>query len=363
MNWNKKRVFITGGVGFIGSHLVERLLDAGATLTVVDKLKVLGQGELWEKKLTYYQQLWHSRGYKLEPEFLPQYTLTSADHIALQILDLETDRKTLEELLIKRDIDIVFHMAAIFGGRGFVDTRQADCCIGFGMNHNVIAASQKAGVQHVHLASSACAYPPSLNRPEYLLKEDDILSTGEGWKSSDNSYGFVKLMGELELKSYFEQYGLEGSVARYLTVYGPGEFDESHAIASLIRKALRREDPFIVWGSGMQERGFTYVDDIVAGIIRSAEVIKDATPINLGQDKRYKIKEVAELILQSADYNPKIIYDLQKPEGPFSRALDLTRARTLLGWNPKVDLQEGLRHTYEWAEKSFREYVKIVDTA
>jgi UDP-glucose 4-epimerase len=355
MNWSKKRVFITGGLGFIGSHLVESLLDAGATLTAVDKLKVLGQEKLWEKKLTHYQQLWHSRGFKLESEFLPQYTLTSADHIALQIMDLETDRKTLEELLTKRDIDVVFHMAAVFGGRGFVDTNQADCCVGFGMNHNVIAASYKAGVQHVHFASSACVYPPSLNRPECLLKEDDILSTAEGWKTSDNSYGFVKLMGELELKSYHEQYGLEGSVARYLTVYGPGEFDESHAIAALVRKALRREDPFIVWGSGMQERGFTYVDDIVAGIIRSAEVIKEATPVNLGSDKRYKIKEVAEIILELAGYSPRIIYDRKKPEGPFSRALDITRARTMLGWSPKVELREGLGRTYEWAEKSLQE--------
>jgi UDP-glucose 4-epimerase len=349
MKWSTKRVLVTGGVGFIGSRLVFTLLDLGANLTVVDKLKIRGHEQIWHARLEYYKQTWKDKGFKLCEEYLPRYNLVADDNIALQVLDLERDVEEFEKILRKRDIDIVFHMAAVFGGRGFVDTRPADCCAGFGINHNVISTSYRANVKHVHFASSACVYPPSLNKPSYLLKEDDILSTGEGWKSSDNSYGFVKLMGELELKSYYEQYGLEGSTARYLTVYGPGEFDDSHAIAAFIRRALAKEDPFVVWGNGLQERGFTYVDDIVRGIIRCVEVIKDVTPINLGWDKRYKIKEIVEIIISIAEYKPKVIYDETKPVGPLSRALDITRAKTLLGWNPKVDIKEGLINTYRWA--------------
>ena len=288
-------------------------------------------------------------GYKLEQQLHPHYTIRADDHLPLYVLDIESDPISLEKIMREREIDIVFHLAAVFGGRGFVDQRPADCCAGFAINHNTFAAAYRAGVEHVHFASSACVYPPSLNRPNLLLKEDDILSTGEGWNSSDNSYGFVKLMGELELRSYHDQYGLKGSVARYLTVYGPGEFDESHAIATFIAKAVRKEDPFVVWGTGEQERGFTYVDDIVEGSIRAVEVINDATAVNLGWDKRYKIKDVVEMVVGIAGYKPNIIYDPSKPVGPFSRALDITRAKNLLGWHPKVDLHEGLTKTYRWA--------------
>ncbi|GBC70049.1 GDP-L-fucose synthase [archaeon HR01] len=349
MDIARRRILVTGGVGFIGSKLTIELVRRGATVTVVDKPLKLSSRSFWDLKLNYYTGLWREMGYKLEQVFHPRYTITADDHIVLHVLDLETEPQALENLMREREIDVVFHLAAVFGGRGFVDTRPADCCAGLAINHNVFKAAYRAGVEHVHFASSACVYPPSKNQRGYLLKEEDILSTGEGWYSSDNSYGFVKLMGEMELMSYHIQYGLKGSVARYLTVYGPGEFDESHAIATFIAKAIRREDPFLVWGTGEQERGFTYVDDIVDGTIRAAQVISDASAVNLGWDKRYKIREVVEMVIDIAGYRPKLIFDPQKPMGPFSRALDISRAKTLLGWQPKIDLPEGLYRTYQWA--------------
>jgi UDP-glucose 4-epimerase len=111
---------------------------------------------------------------------------------------------------------------------------------------------------------------------------------------------------------------------------------------------LRREDPFTVWGSGAQERGFTYVSDIVKGQILAAEKIADGTAVNLGTEKRYKIKDVVEMILENVGYKPGLKFDKSKPEGPFSRALDISLARKLLGWEPKVDLDEGLRETLNW---------------
>jgi len=226
------------------------------------------------------------------------------------------------------------------------------------IDHNVISASHEAGVEHLHYSSSACVYPPSLNIPAHLLKEDDILSTGEGWRTSDNLYGFAKLMGEMQLLVLHNEHGFRSSVSRYLTVYGPGELDASHAIAALIEKALDNQDPFTVWGSGMQERGFTYVDDIVNGSILAAEVTTDASPMNLGWDKRYRIRDVAELILQISGHVPRNIhYDLSKPEGPFSRALDISRARAL-GWDPKIDLGDGLRMTIDWHRQSRKDVPK-----
>jgi nucleoside-diphosphate-sugar epimerase len=243
---------------------------------------------------------------------------------------------------------VVFHLAAVFGGREFVDIHQSECSRMLAIDHNVISASYEASVEHLHYSSSACVYPPSLNTPGYLLKEGDALTKGEGWQSSDNLYGFAKLMGEMQLLAFHNEHGFRSSVSRYLTVYGPGEMDSSHAISALLEKALDGQDPYEVWGSGNQERGFTFVDDIVKGSMLTAEVVTDASPTNLGWDKRYRIRDVAELILRISGHVPTDIhYDLSKPEGPFSRALDISRARSL-GWEPTVDLEEGLLQTIDW---------------
>jgi UDP-glucose 4-epimerase len=156
-------------------------------------------------------------------------------------------------------------------------------------------------------------------------------------------------MTEITLKAFTREYGLKTSSCRFLTVYGAGEFPTSHAISMLCDRALRHEDPFIVWGSGEQERGFTYVTDIVEGQVLAAEKIADGTAINLGWDKRYKIREVVDLILKISNHKPKTLsFDRTKPEGPFSRALDVSLAKTLLGWQPRVDLRQGLEWTINW---------------
>jgi nucleoside-diphosphate-sugar epimerase len=335
MNWSKRRVIVTGGAGFIGSSLVDRLLGLGASVTVVDKLLSPDKSWIWGTKLARLSDIYAKHGY---------------ESMQLQCMDLSTERDRFQ--LLATAHDIVFHLAAVFGGREFVDTRQTECSRMLAIDHNVISASYEAGVEHLHYSSSACVYPPSLNTSNHLLKEDDILSTGEGWRTSDNLYGFAKLMGEMQLLAVHKEHGFKSSVSRYLTVYGPGELDASHAIAGLIEKALDNQDPFVVWGSGNQERGFTYVDDIVDGSILATEATTDASPMNLGWDKRYRIRDVAELILRISGHLPrKIHYDLSKPEGPFSRALDISRARAL-GWEPKVDLEEGLRRTIDWHGQS-----------
>jgi len=332
MNWSKRKVIVTGGAGFIGSSLVDKLLGFGAEVMVVDKILLSKESWVWEAKLSRLTEIYHRHGHS---------------HISLAVLDLLKEQDRFQ--LLAQKYDTVFHLSAVFGGREFVDIHQAECSKILATDHNVISASHEAGVQRVHYASSACVYAPSLNKPGYLLNEDDILTTGEGWNSSDNLYGFAKLMGEMQLLAYHREYGLETSASRYLTVYGPGELDATHAIAALMEKALSRQDPYEIWGSGNQERGFTYVDDIVKGSILACEKISDGTPVNLGWDKRYKIKDVAMKILELSGFKPKkIFFNLEKPEGPFSRALDIRRARELLGWRPHVDLEEGLTRTMEW---------------
>ncbi len=327
-------VLVTGGTGFIGSSLVDELLSRKLDVHVADQLMPSNAPPpLWKKRLDRLYGIY--RHHRQEPR--------------LEIIDLSSERDRLLGILRKNDIDTVFMLSAVFGGRGFVDERQADCSIGFAIDQNTIRACAESGVvERVSYASSACVYPPSLNRPDYLLKEDDILSTGEGWQSSDNLYGFQKLMTESTLRIFSKERGLKTSAARFLTVYGAGEFPSTHAISMLCERALKREDPYVVWGSGEQERGFTYVTDIVDGQILAAEKITDGTAVNLGWDKRYKIKDVVDRILKIVGHKPRLNYDTTKPEGPFSRALDVARAKELLGWYPKIDLQEGLQSTLTW---------------
>jgi len=344
MNWNRKKVVVTGGAGFIGSNMVDRLLAKGAEVKVVDKLQLSSGSISWNRKLIRLDEIFRRHGINSVP---------------LEILDLQTEKERFQFLC--KDADVVFHLSAVFGGREFVNTRQADCSKMLAIDHNTIEAAYEAGVERFHYASSACVYPDSLQKnPNYLLKEDDILSTGEGWATSDNLYGFAKLMGELQCIVFHREKGMKTSACRYLTVYGPGEFDTSHAISALIERALNREDPYVIWGSGNQERGFTYVSDIVDGSMLACEKIGDGTAVNLGWDKRYKIRDVAEMILKIAGYNPKIRYDLTKPEGPFSRALDITKAKDLLGWYPKVDLMEGLEKTMEWHKEQRTQIKELV---
>jgi UDP-glucose 4-epimerase len=321
--WRGSRVLVTGGASFIGSHLVDKLVELGAEVTVVDNFS--------SGRIENLQQ--------------------SIDRINVVKLDLEYE--SFDEILkVFKSHEIVFHLAAVHGGRGYIHTHPADVSSIFAIDHRVFEASVRAGVDKVVYASSACVYPPRLQAKigsDYLLREED----SDPFKldkpmSADLEYGWAKLMGEVQLIAFIKQYGLKGVYLRFVTAYGPRE-NETHAIIALIYKAFERMDPYVIWGSGEQERDFTYVSDIVDGTIMAAEKIDDGTPINLGTGKRYKIRDVAEKIFEIMGWRPKrIVYDTSKPIGVLSRALDISRAKRLLGWEPKVSLEEGLRRTIEW---------------
>ena len=324
------KVAVTGAAGFIGGAIVGKLLDGGADVLSIDKV-FMGNAE---RKFARLDQIYRNHGQ--EPK--------------LEVLDLAHETHRLENLLVKNGVDAVYHLAALFGGREFVDTRQVECSKMLAVDHNVIDAACNAGVERYFYASSACVYSQSIQ--DYGSKptvEDQMLSTGEGLKSSDNLYGFAKIMGEMQAIVYHQERGMKTSAARFLTVYGPGEGDSSHAIAALTERALNHEDPFVIWGSGKQERGFTYVDDIAEGAIRTCEAIDDGTSVNLGTNERYSVDVTVDLIFKNLGWRPQnISHDLSKPEGPRSRALDIKRAKELMGWEPKVGLDEGLKRTIAW---------------
>lgn len=330
------RCLITGGAGFIGSHLMDRLIEQGATVTVADNLSKGSLDNLF--------QVWLKHGLKFDKS-LGSNRLSAGDHVFIKC-DLENKQQAE---VVTEDQDTIFHLAAVIGGRGYIDAHPGECCKNLAINHNVFEAALKNGAKRVHYASTACIYPVSLQseyNSSYLLKEEDAFR--DGWACCDRTYGWSKFMGEVELWALHEEFGLECSISRYVTAYGEREND-THAIIALVKRAIERKDPYVVWGSGEQDRDFTYVTDIVDGTILGAESVSDGTPINLGTSKRYKIKDVAQRILDLTGHTPRrIIFDKSKPEGVMSRALDITRAEELLGWTPKVDLEAGLEKVITW---------------
>jgi len=334
--WQGRPVLVTGGAGFIGSHLVDKLMSLGATVTVADNLSKAGHGYLYD--------VWSDHG--LKPEDGDESAVMHAGKHRLIVGDLQDISAARRAV---QGQEVVFHLAATIGGRGYIDTHPADCCGNFSVDYNVIAESARAGVRHVSYASSACVYPVSLQTDygsTHLLTEDEAFKDEFG--NADREYGWAKLMGELQLLAFHQQYGLNGSIVRYVTAYGERE-DDTHAIVALIRRGVERQDPYLVWGTGEEDRDFTHVSDIVDGTILAAERINDGTPVNLGTSKRYKIKDVVAMIMDIVDFKPReIFFDASKPTGVVTRALDIQRAHDLLGWTPKVDLREGLKRTIQW---------------
>ena len=323
MNWKDCPVLVTGGASFISSHLIDKLVEFGASVTVVDDL---------------------SNGKK-------ENLVNSWDKIKFIHQDLEyISKKEITDIFTGNEI--VFHFAADHGGRGYIDTHPADVCSNFAIDHHVFEACSNTNVERVIFSSSACVYPTELQNKigsDYKLKEDDSDPENlDGFLSADVEYGWAKLMSEVQMKSFYKQYGLKGCPVRFVTAYGPRE-DETHAIIALIYKAIEKMDPYEIWGDGNQERDFTYVEDIVSGSILAAEKISDMTPVNLGTGQRYKMIDVVKMICKILNWMPSSFnFDTSKPSGALSRSLDNTRAKELLGWEPKFSLKEGLEKTVKW---------------
>lgn len=318
MSWNQRRVLVTGGASFIGSHLVDLLVARGARgIRVVDDLS---SGKVDNIRA-------HVEAGRVE--------LVEADLLRPGVAQAAVTGR-----------DVVFHLAAIHGGRGFVDLHQAACAQNLTMDGLLVKAAHEAGVDRFVFASSGCVYPNHLQgdvREELYLTEEMV---GPPY-DADNMYGWAKLMTELTLKAYHRDFGLKSASCRFFTVYGERGV-ENHAVIAMIARAFVRQDPFEVWGDGTQIRNWTHVSDIVRGMVLAAERIEDGTAVNLGTEERTRVIDAVHEVLRYTGHEAPIRLLPGMPTGPLNRVASNRLARELLGWEPEVRFLDGLRKTVDW---------------
>ncbi len=302
------RILVTGGGGFLGTHVVERLRSEGEDPFVARRR---------------------------------DYDLTVA-----------TDA---ERMFDDARPELVLHLAAEVGGIGANrDNPGRYWYANLAMGANVIEQSRLHGVEKLVVLGTICAYPKFAPVP---FHEDDLWN---GYPEETNApYGVAKKALLVGLQSYREQYGLNGVFLLPVNLYGPRDnFDlrTSHVIPALIRKMVeaqeRGEREIVLWGDGSPTREFLYVDDCAEGIVLAARRYDGAEPVNLGTGQEIAIRELAELAAELTGYDGEIVWDTTKPNGQPRRQLDVSRARELFGFEARTPLHEGLERTVAWYRAS-----------
>lgn len=249
--------------------------------------------------------------------------------------------------------DVVIHLAARVGGIGANIAAPASLYLdNLLLGTNVIEACRLAEVDKTVIVGTICSYPKHTPVP---FQETSLWA---GYPEQSNApYGIAKLAHLVHLQANREQYGQRGAYVMPTNLYGPGDKFHpavSHVIPALIRKCvIAREtgaDEIEVWGTGSASREFLYVDDAAEGIVLAAERYDDADPVNLGADRELLIKELVEIVVELTRFEGRIAWDESKPDGQPRRGVDASRAKERFGFEARVDFRDGLRRTIEWFE-------------
>ena len=305
--WAGRRVTVTGGKGFLGTHLIRMLKEKGCRdIMIAD---------------------------------LPEYDLRNKE----DILKMYDEQKP----------DIVIHLAAVVGGIGanrenpgkfFYDNAV--------MGSQLIEFARQKEIEKFVCLGTICAYPKFTPVP---FKEENLW---DGYPEETNApYGLAKKMLLVQLQSYRQQYGFNGIYLLPVNLYGPGDnfdLESSHVIPALIKKCVdakkEGEKHITVWGTGEASREFLYVEDAALGILLATEFYNEPEPVNLGAGFEIKIKDLVKLIAELTGFQGEIKWDTSKPDGQPRRMLDTSRAKEKFGFQAKTDFREGLKKTISWYE-------------
>lgn len=317
MEFKKSKILVTGGTGMIGRAIVKYLCDAGANVTSVslDNLNTDSRAHHLNLDLTQFSN-------------------------CLQLTD---------------GIDYVFHVAGIKGSIEVTKSKPASFFVPLLMfNTNVLEACRINKVKKVVFTSSIGAYPSA-----EIFKEPEVFDPGIEPPPMDQFPGWAKRMAEMQILAYKKQYGLDNfAIVRPCNVYGPGDnFDPENAmvVPSLMSRIANGENPLKVWGDGSAVRDFAYSEDVAIGVIQALISGTNGEFVNLGSGQGYKVQELVETLSEIVNF--EYDFDTSKPNGFPKRVMDITKARKLIGYNPKTSLKEGLRKTWDWFLSNRNEFL------
>jgi GDP-L-fucose synthase len=309
--WRNKRVCVTGGAGFLGSYVIEKLRQREA-------------GEIFVPRIE-------------------EYDLVQKDDILRMLNDSQPD--------------LIIHLAALAGGIGANRARPADFFyLNLMMGVQLMHEAWQSGVDKLIAIGTICAYPKFTPLP---FKEENLW---DGYPEETNApYGLAKKMLLVQAQAYREQYGFNAIYLLPVNLYGPRDnFDlqTSHVIPALIRKCIeaqeRGEDQVVLWGDGSPTREFLYVEDAAEAILLASERYNGHEPVNLGSANEISIKELAHMIARLTGFEGQLIWDTSKPNGQPRRALDTSRAEHYFGFRAQMPFEEGLRRTIDWFREAHR---------
>lgn len=310
--WESRRVCVTGGAGFLGSYIIEKLQQRNAGTVFIPKIE--------------------------------DYDLT--------------DPASISRMLEASHPDIILHLAAQVGGIGANREHPAEFFYNnLMMGVQLMHQAWQSEVEKFVALGTVCAYPKFTPVP---FKEDDLWN---GYPEETNApYGLAKKMLLVQAQSYRQQYGYNAIFLLPVNLYGPRDnFDlhSSHVIPALIRKCIEAREAglseVVVWGDGSPSREFIYAEDAAEGILLASEKYNGAEPVNIGSGFEIRIKDLAGLISRLSGFKGKIVFDPTKPNGQPRRALDVSRAEQEFGFKARVGFEEGLRRTIEWYEQHRKE--------
>lgn len=306
--WKDRTVLITGGGGFLGSRIVNRLANAGCPEVIVPRSR--------------------------------KYNLVEGASVRKLFRDVRPD--------------VVIHAAAVVGGIGANQAHPGQFFYqNLMMGVQVMEEARRSGVGKFVAIGTICCYPKYCPVP---FREKDLWN---GYPEETNApYGLAKKMLLVQSQAYRKEYGFNSIFLLPVNLYGPGDnFDpaSSHVIPALVRKCLeavrRNEDVIEVWGSGRATREFLYVDDCADAVVRAAEFYDGAEPVNIGVGEEISIRALAQLIARLVGFGGRLVWNRSRPDGQPRRCVDTSRARSAFGFIASTSLEEGLRKTIAWYRK------------
>jgi len=333
--WKNKRVLVTGGAGFLGSFLVEKLIQRGAADILIPHIEYYNLVERADIRRLLGEAL-------LPAEKRPSHLLPGGFKAAAL-----PDFKPSDLVII--------HLAARVGGIGINRERPAEFFYdNLMMGVELMHQAWQSGVGKFVALGTVCAYPKFTPVP---FHEDDLWN---GYPEETNApYGLAKKMLLVQAQAYRQQYGYNAIFLLPVNLYGPRDnFNpaSSHVIPALIRKCLEAREQgqkeIVGWGDGSPTREFLYVEDAAEGILLATEKYGGPDPVNLGSGYEISIKDLAEMIARLTGFEGRLVWDTSKPNGQPRRGLDVSRAEALFGFRAATPFENGVRRTIEWYERN-----------